>query len=291
MVKINFDEYDQISSMEDKIESIIKRINLKDNYIISYNKEENIRYVLTIISILYKQKCYEEYLEIITKTKRKIEIQSLNKIIEEIYKYIKIDNFVNASKTIGKYGFVVQEILNQYFNKKNTNYITKQHTIESLIKQNKHKELLKYNPLIINQLLKAMQSPLTQEEQIIEDIIEFIVESQQIFFDKIDITNYIKELMKNKYGEKELEKVISFIISDTYQEIKENPLDKYPNIIIPIIENERITKKDIINQFNENDKFSNIILETFVKYNIEIRQGRLEELEKKSSKKYAKKLY
>ena len=291
MVKINFDEYDQISSMEDKIESIIKRINLKDNYIISYNKEENIRYVLTIISILYKQKCYEEYLEIITKTKRKIEIQSLNKIIEEIYKHIKIDNFVNASKTIGKYGFVVQEILNQYFNKKNTNYITKQHTIESLIKQNNHKELLKYNPLIINQLLKAMQSPLTQEEQIIEDIIEFIVESQQIFFDKIDITNYIKELMKNKYGEKELEKVISFIISDTYQEIKENPLDKYSNIIIPIIENERITKKDIINQFNENDKFSNIILETFVKYNIEIRQGRLEELEKKSSKKYAKKLY
>lgn len=291
MKKISFDEYDNVSSMERTIEILTKAGCFRNSYVVYTEREEQIIFILTIISILYKQKCYQEYLEKNTEAQNDVEIEILDNIIEKLYKYVKEDNYIEASKIIKNNGIVIQEFLTQYYIKKDTNYITSKHTIEVVFKEKKQKEILKYNPLIINQLLKAKQNPITEEEQIIEDILEFIVESEQICFTRIEISNNIKKLMEKKYKEKELDNVISFIISIIYQEIKENPISEISNMIIAIVENQKISKEEIIKRFKEDDKFSNMILKTFQEYNFEIEEGKLRSLEQQPSKEYAKRIY
>lgn len=291
MKKISFDEYDNVSSMERTIEILTKSECFRNSYIVYTEREEQIIFIITIISILYKHKCYQEYLEKITEAKNDVEIEILDNMIEELHKCVKEDNYIEASKIIKNNEIVIQEFLTQYYTKKDTNYITNKHTIEVVIKEKKQKEILKYNPLIINQLLKAKQTPLTEEEQIIEDILEFIVESEQICFTRIEISNNIKKLMEKKYKEKELDNVISFIISIIYQEIKENPISEISNMIIAIVENEKISKEEILKRFKEDEKFSNIILKTFQEYNFEIEEGKLRNLEQQPSKEYAKRIY
>jgi len=292
MVKIDFQEYDEISKMETLIDMIINNFKLSEAYITLKTKEQQIHYILTIISILYKQKCYEEYLgEHVNGIIQDENIDTIYEIIDELKEDIEEKNIFSAIKKIKKYGFFIQTFLEPYFIKKKTNYITEKHSIEIVLSQNNQKELLKYNPLAINQILNYMKNPLTEEEKMIHEIIEFFVESQQVYEDETEIYKYIKELMKKNYNEKKQEEIISFIISNTYQEIIENPVDESKNVIKPIIENEKINKEHIIEHFKNNDTFSNMILKTFLKYNLEIQEGRLEELKNKQSKKYAKRIY
>lgn len=291
-MKIDFEKYDETSKMEIVIEGIIKMFGLTHAYIKLSNEKDQLIYALTILSILYKERCYEEYLA--QNINGKIDEESiaiLDEIIEELKTNIQEKDLDEVTCTIKNYGELIKIYLERYFMKKRTNYITKKHSIEIITSQNNQKQLLSYNPFAINQLLEYEQKPLTREEIIIEDIIELLMESELHCKTKEQILKKLKQLMKQKYKKEELDEVISFIISDTYQEVIDNPLDENRNIVIPILENSDIKKEYIIKHFNEDDNFSSMILKTFISYNYNIQEGRLEELEQKPSKEIAEKMY
>lgn len=290
MIKIDFDEYDQITRMERIIYGITKTLDISKTYITLTTYEHQILYSLTIMSILYKEKCYEEYLG--TNINGTLDIGSIdliNEIIDTIYE--NLDNFPKTIAIIKNNGFVIQTFLERYYNRKEKNYISEKYPIEIIKNQSKQKELLKYNPFAINQILQYEQNPLTKEEKYIQEICEFLVESEQIYNNREQILDYIKELMEKNYKKEELDEIILFIISNIYQEMKENLNDEDRNIIIPIIENEKISPNEIVEHFKTNNIFSNMVLKNFIDYNENIKEGRLEELEKKQSYTYAKRIY
>lgn len=290
MIKINFDEYDQIKGMEKIVYGIINMFDISKTHISLTTYEHQILYELTIISILYKEKCYEEYLG--TNVNGTMDIGSidlLNEIIDTLYE--NLNSVEKTIKIIKNNGFVIQTFLERYFNRKQNNYIAEKYPTEIIAKQKKQKDILKYNPFMINQILEYEQNPLTKEEIYIQEICEFLVESEQIYDNQEQILNYIKELMTKNYKKEELDNIISFIIGNIYQEMKENLQDEDRNIIVPIIENERVLPKEIIEHFKRNNGFSNTVLKKFLYYNKNIEKGRLEELEKKQSKIYAKRIY
>lgn len=292
MVKIDYEEYDIISTMEDVIKSIISSIGLQKAYISMRTYEQQVTYILTIISILYKEKCYEEYLGKNVNGKiDDIAVNLIYEVIDTLREQLENDELLKATRYIKENGYIIETFLQRYFEKKSTNYITKKHALEIVKSQNNQHELLEYNPFTINQLLTYENKPLTKEEIMIQEITEFLVESEQTLDEKREIFANTKELMKKNYDEKKLNEVISFIISNSYQELMEHLDDENRNIIIPIIENPNVNPKDIIDHFKEKDSFSNMFIQIFVKYNLTIKEGRLKELEEKPSKKYAKKIY
>lgn len=291
-MELDFETFDEVAKMERVINALIETFGLSNNYIALKTQEQQTIYVLTIISILYKEKCYEEYLgEKINGNPDDIAINIIYEIIDELKQKLEEKEFGQITKYIKNNGSIIQYFLERHFNKKNTNYITERHSMDIIKNQKNQKELLKYNPFCINQILEYEQNPLTEQELIIEEITEFLVESQQQFTKQNDILMNIKQIMLKQYTPEKLDDVISFMISNTYQEIIENPMDDNKNTIVSIVENTKISPKLIIQHFINSNYFSNMILKTFMTYNLNIEKGRLEELETKESKKYAKRIY
>ena len=292
MVKLDFEEYDEISKMELIIESIIRNFRLEQVLISLANDEKQKIMILTILSILCKQKYYQEYLKKhVIQYQQDDVIQVIEEVINKLKESLETNDIKEATYKLKEHGEFIQINLDMYFQKKHANYITEKHSMKLVIDQNKQKELLETNPYTINQLLKYLQKPLTQEETIIEEMIEFQQESFQTYKIETKILKYIKALMKKNYNEEQLNNTIAFILSNVYQEVLEDYNDQNRRLIKNIVENEDLKKTELIEHFKNNDMFSNMILKKFLIYNDKIEEGCLEELQHKESKKYAKRLY
>lgn len=292
MEKLDFEKYDKISKIELIIEDIIRKLKLDKVLIKLATESQQKQFTLTILSILYKQKYYQEYLKKhVIEFEQDNDIKILQEIIDAIKQPLEEDKIIETIYIIKNYGYYIQFYLEMYFQKKRKNYITEKHSTKLIFDQNKQKEILEINPYMINQLLSYLQKPLTKEETMIEEIMEFQMEASQTYQTEEKMLEYIKTLMKNNYNEEQLNETIAFIISIVYQKIIEDYNDQNRNIIKGMIENEKIDKNKIIEHFKNANSFSNKILNRFIMYVNKIEKGYLEELEHKESKKYAKKIY
>ena len=292
MVTIDYERYDRISEMEDVVKSIMSTIGLQKAYITMKTYEQQITYMLTMISILYKEKCYEEYLESnVNGELDDVAVDVIYDTIDSLKECIIKNNNIKAIKIIKERAFIIEPFLQRYFSKKQQNYIAGKHSMEIVINQNNQVELLQYNPFAINQVLKYQQQPLAKEEINIKEITEFLVDSQQIYEKISEMLKNVKKMMINNYKNDHLNEVIAFIISNAYQEVKEHTENENHNTITAIVENSKINVENIIKHFKDSDTFSNMILNTFLEYNLEIEKGRLQELSTKPSKEYAKRIY
>lgn len=291
-MRLDFQKYDEISRMEMIIEAIINH-NRLDKLLISLGTEDNQkRMILTMISMLYKQKCHHEYVKNhIIDDDEISNIKIIYEIIDILNEELKKEKILSATRKVNENGNIIQIFLEKYFEQKNINYITNKHFMKLVIEQGNQKELLSYNPYAINQLLEYIQNPLTKEEIIIADLLEYNSEAENTFNRQEKILTSVKELMKQNYKGEQLDDAIAFILSDVYQEIIENYYDSNRNLIKSIIENKEVEKTEIIEHFKENDAFSIMILNKFFLFNKKLYEGRLKELEQKESKKYAKRIY
>ena len=303
-MKIDVTKLDYITPIEKEIKKIVNEnpqniinIELKDK-----NPQEMTLYILTILSILYKQKHYMIYEAEKTKkidfkltSKLLNYVDLLKEIIEEINKALKENNIPKAlNEIINKRPFIT-DMLEKYFSIKETNYILEKMEIEQSVKT--QKQHIKLNPFIINQYINYDLNQLTDEEKIIADILEFNRISIIILEEKEtkDINDFFKQKMKlikkqilKNYNENEIKEVILFMISNVYQELLENSKDKAYIKIMPIIENEELTKEKLIKLFEKSESFSGNIIGKFIDYNLEIKKGRLEELKEKESYQFIK---
>ncbi len=312
MEKILIDNYDNIAKMEDIIEHLIANFNLTGG--ILKMKRDNELYAITIMSILQKEQYYEEYIgRFITETVDTRKTEKLKEIVSEIKHSLEMNN--EPAITIYKYSEDISKYLENYFNRKNENYILEKYTLEAINKIKKAKEYIKNNPFALNQMLYYEENQLTDEEKIIAELREVYIQaayneknsnrmrnnpfqSIEDYEDledeeekQVKIIASMKNTMKSIYSKEKLNEITRFVISNTYQEISDDLKNPKRNIIIPIIENEKINVEDIVNHFIENERFSRLFLEDFIDYNRNIDQGRLEELKHKKSNQYAKRIY
>lgn len=316
MEELDIRKYDITSTMELRIETITNHYQLNKGLILfPYPKEQNEfvppkyfeinegikipidienqnQFILTIISILYKLKCQQKYLkENIVDLEQEENIATLYDIMNKLSEQINKKDIEKATRLVNEMGTFIQIFLKKYFDKKNSNYISEKNFIKYIIEQKNQHECLNYNPFMINQLLEYIKIPLTEEETTIGEILDYEIEARQAFNRQEKILRYIKKLMRINNEETIYLEKIAFIISNAYQEIYEDYNDPDRGVITRIIENEKIKKEIIINEFQNNDEFSNIILRTFLLHNKEIEEGHLEELKTKKSKQYAKRIY
>ena len=291
IVKTDFKEYDYLTKYEEIIQN---NPNFLEYSVMQKNaktpKEKKL-YLLAILTILYKEQAYKSYYDSLSKkfgfnnSKKEIEYELFERITEELkwanFKNIYIELLQNKNR-ITKY-------INEYFERKKQNYIVSRKTIERI--QKISKKTIKLNPLIINQLINYQQNPLTQEEKIIGDLIDFLRVANMITNkDNIMSLEIIKALMILNYEEKELMDAITFIIYNVYQETKLNIEDPIRELMEHLIENdEEISTEEIVETFLKEDEFSKIILSTFLSYNMNIKEGRLDELKNHPSYEILKK--
>lgn len=305
-MKIDFDKLDLITPLENKIEKLITHHEYEKIKTKELTAKELKLYILTIISILYKLSKFTIYdVETSKKVDQKLAqellniVKVLNIFTDELNKSLKQGNLYKCIMLLVLNSDFIFEALEEYFLIKNTNYITKKMQIEKTLKFQKHH--LELNPFIINQYMKYETKKITNEEQIIGDILEYDrialiilddivenIESDEYYKKRIKLVK--KQIIKN-YNEIELNKVILFIIGDVYQELLENKKDIMYLKIKSIVENEEITTKGLIELFKKSESFSNIMIGKFIDYNIEIKEGRLEELKEKESYQYMKERY
>ena len=306
-MNIDLDKLDYITEQEKKLEKIIYtnreilKIEIKENL-----KQELTLYILAILSILYKEKHYTIYqmekakkMDQTTLIELSNIVNALNKLINELDKTIKENNLLSSIILISLNKEFITEALEMYFATKNTNYILEKMLMEKIEKRKKSH--LNINPFIINQYLKYDLNKITEEEQIIADILEYdrlaqmkldtvLTNIESAEFTKQRIKLVKKQILKN-YDETKLNKVILFIINDTYQEIIEQKEDKIYSKIKSIVENKQLTNENLIRLFKQSESFSNIIIGKFIDYNFEIKEGRLDELKEKESYQYIKNRY
>lgn len=287
-MEIDFKKYDEISRIEKVLGTLLKHINLSEYQLSILNNENQILLILTIITILYKEHTYNEYLieqlddehQHIIKTTTHYNY-FIEDIIEELEYCIDFKELEKANQIINSNGIAIQQILGCYYERKKTNYIFSRIPIELIIKNQQVFELIELNPFAANQCIDYQ--PITQEEKIICNIIQYY----EICGEKDYIS--IKRLIIKNYQNKQLKKVILFILNNVYQELLEDKTETDIGEIKHIIETETIDSDAIVQLFILNDNFSSKYIEYFLLYNIGIKQGRLEELKTKESYQYVKK--
>lgn len=294
-MELDFKTNDIVERKEAQIEKIVYMRNpnktdirgLRDQIV---NKKD-IEMFLTLMSILYKTRSKSTYIKNRIKESRTSEKNSIittEEIMNSLYKNRK--NKTRISEIISENGCLLDEALCKYYACKNTNYIEKKSFIDIIIRQRAEKEILKLNPYMINQFLDYQQKPLSEEEQIIREIIDYYIASQQ-YYGKPRIDHVIGLLGENNERyDKRLERKVLFIMSNTYQETKDRN-DSFYGYLMDILDKMDYKPQKIINYLGNNyDKFKKI-LEKFIDYNMCIEEGRLEELEKQPSAQYAKRIY
>lgn len=294
MRKINFNAYDHLSNVEEIMEQVFKLISLEDTIIASPNFEDETTYLLMIITILYKEMYYNRYYEQVLKNaKMNIKYDFVNErteiIINTLKKYISEKDYLKAQQIIYYNGSLIEEYIERYFERKNKNYIQAKRPFYILNQQNQQNELLHINPFAVNQSIKYYRNPITPEEKIISDMLDYlyIIKEIQRVEDKEEKLNQIKHLFMTNY-KKHLNDAIIFIICDVYQETLEQNNDSFSDHLKNLIENKKITTKKIIQYFKSDEEFANIVLAAFLYHNKKIENGRLEELKTKPSYVYVK---
>jgi len=304
MEKIEINRFDEIERMENVIEKLVVAPKMLRSIVSSLidqqfkfistmaTQEEQITITLALISILYKENCYQKHIQKqlgVIDLERQIELKELEKIIYELKQNLE-ENQQEVYETIHKYGVEIEEYLRGYYCRKNANYIFQKYNLEIIRKQKKEKEFIKINPLSLNQLIYYNENPLTEEEKIIAQVIEYCVEAEQKYDERFEQLEYLKKLLKQNHTEEELDDIILFIIRDTYQEVYQDSKNPQKYDIMYSLENENIKPEYFIKYFKENEKFSNMFLENFIDYNLYIEEGRLEELKTKESYEKIKRL-
>ena len=293
---LDFKGYDVVGIKEEQIQQMIYRPSKANTNIPQLAKhivqKKDMMCVLTLLSIFFKEKSraifVQEKLEL-SKEDEQDTIDIAEELICTFILPIAGNDIDKIQELMKKYMELIDIILFQYYSLKNTNYIFKQMPIEIIKKQTKQKELLSLNPFMINQLMNNEQKPLTEEEKIIYELIEYLIEAEQ-YYDNDKKIDYVKKLLEMNTPQDELEDKIRFIISNTYQEAKEHPSHEDSDDIIRSIEKTLITE-DIVSYFKKNRDISNMFIRNFLEYNLRINEGRLNELENKPSIEFAKRIY
>ena len=144
---------------------------------------------------------------------------------------------------------------------------------------------------MINQLMDYEQNPLTQEEKIIQEVMDYLNEAEWNYLLSDEIIGYvIKSLEKNNKNNNIISNKLLFIISNVYQESKERNDDFYGKLMY-ILENTKFDPETIINYINNDKKILIEIMKKFTEYNREIEEGRNEVLNNKPSAELAQKIY
>ena len=181
--------------------------------------------------------------------------------------------------------------IEEYYYDKNTNYIGEKFYLYNIIKQKNIKETLALNPYMISQFFDYQQKPLTKEELIIQEIMDYNKEAEWRYLDPTRIMKYVISLFEyNNQRPNSKETKLLFIISNVLQESKERK-DKFYGKLMWLLENSKYNPEIIINYLSKNKDMLIEIMKKFTDYNREIKEGRLEQLEKKSSAEIAQKIY
>lgn len=295
--KIDLAYYDRLSGMEERLKKILENnfacysFSTSEIYFPKY--ENQIIYFLTILTILYKEQQIDEYIEETTiDTAYHIdtseEIEEIQFVINKLLYAVQEKNIELSTKIIMEHGILIDELIKQFYMRKEQNYILEKEAMYLIVENKKIKELLSMNPFAINQYLQYKSSPMTQSEKIICDILEYsrISKFNNITNQEVAL-KCIKQLLIKNYEKQELEKAIIFIIGNVYQETEETANVLY-NELRHIIENPKITNKQIQDYFMSNDVFSNKVLNAFIIYASKIKFERLQSLAEKPSYQYIK---
>ena len=186
---------------------------------------------------------------------------------------------------------VLSNLLYDYYYDKNTNYIGEKFYLENITKQKSAREILSLNPYLISQLLDYQQKPLTKEELIIQEIMDYLKYAEWNYYESDKIIKCVINLFdQNNQKIGIMERKILFIVSNVFQESKERN-DNYYGKMMYLLESTKYDPEIIINCISRDKKTLIEIIKKFIEYNRQIEEGRLEELEQKPSSKYAKKIY
>jgi hypothetical protein len=310
---LNFKENDIVGKKEDKLEEVLFEKNPQNAEVLKINKyiDDKDRLMLhTIMSTLFKLRSKKLYM--IGKIPDKVEedeetIWEIEIIIRNLYKalknnrYDKIKDFLNETKKNDFLTFLMEEknenrkvlsnLLYDYYYDKNTNYIGEKFYLENITKQKSAREILSLNPYMISQLLDYQQKPLTKEELIIQEIMDYLKYAEWNYYESDKIIKCVINLFEqNNQKIGIMERKILFIVSNVFQESKERN-DNYYGKMMYLLESTKYDPEIIINCISRDKKTLIEIIKKFIEYNRQIEEGRLEELEQKPSSKYAKKIY
>lgn len=293
-MELNFKEYDVARNKEDEIyEILIKKSNNTNipeiaQHIVS---KKDILMVRTLMSTLFKIRSKALYNE-------KELLKSCNLLAEkalyaegligEFYLNLNRRGLKGIKRVLIENASMINEDLMDYYAERNQNYIADKFFIKTILDQDNTQELLGLNPLEINELLSYQQKPLTAEEEIIREIIDYFMESQE-FYDSPDDIKHVQNLIKeNNNGFKRIIKK-SYMISNVYQHARSQDDKIMLDKIVNPIESDRIKGDEAYDYIMR--KYEKDIIRKFVEYNIDLEEGRLEELKKEPSAVYAKKIY
>lgn len=288
-MKIELNALDNISKMENKIESLISKHDLSKTKISFENYDEQVIYILTILTILYKERLYNISLQEKTKnTELFLDYSTTNNtiygFISVLYACLKEKDIELASELIKQNGEEIKIFLQRYYARKNQNYILKKEPMNLIIEHKKQEELFQINPYIINKYLLYNQNPMTKKEKIFCDIIEYrCIASLNEIKGQGEVLNCIKELMKHNYDDQTLERAILFIVGTVYQEVLEQEISEISFELRRLIENPKIENKQIIDYFKLNNNFSKRVLTLLLMTIINIGEGKIRELENRKS--------
>lgn len=310
---LNFKENDVVRLQEDKLEEVLFERNPQNAEVLKINPyidNKDVFMMHTIMSILFKLRSKKLYMK--GKIPGKIEededaIWETEIIIRDFYKalkekrYDKIKDFLNESQKNNFLAFLIEgkyenrkilsNLLYDYYKDKNVNYIGEKFYLENIIKQKNVREVLSLNPYMISQLLDYQQNPLTKEELIIQEIMDYLKYSEWNYFYPEEIIKHVIDLFEQnnqKTNAKEIKML--FIISNVFQESKERN-DKFYGKIMYLLESAKYDPETIINCLSQDKKTLIEIMKKFTEFNRNIKEGRLEELETKPSAEYAQKIY
>ena len=108
MVKLDFEEYDEISKMELIIESIIRNFRLEQVLISLANDEKQKIMILTILSILCKQKYYQEYLKKhVIQYQQDDVIQVIEEVINKLKESLETNDIKEATYKLKEHGEMI----------------------------------------------------------------------------------------------------------------------------------------------------------------------------------------
>lgn len=297
---VDFIYYDYISKMEELLKIYVnemKKLNGSFSQVnILFTKlEYQMAYFLTIITILYKEQQINNYIEEKTiDTDYFIDYSDINEELEFIISkltYAMNEKDIQLSNSIiSEHGKLIDEIVRNFYKRKEKNYIQEKLDLQLIVDQDKAKELLKINPFAINQIILYNYIRMTKEEKIISDTHEFhrVATLNEIKNQK-EAMKCIKELLLTNYNNKE--ELIIFILGNVYQEAQENKIVEIYNELKYIIENPKITNEQIKDYFIKTDTFSTKIISSFLTFTSKISFTRLKELEELPSYSYIKKRY
>lgn len=284
---IDFRNFDCITPIEDKLEEFYNT----GLYNFDGSNEDKVIYILTLLSILYKEKTYSNYLARQIKSfssglTRDLldEVDALDLVISEISSGLYHKDINKCIVLIYAYRDFIYENLDVYFKRKKENYIFQKIIFDVIKEQSKVKSLVQLNPFVINQVLQYEQCPLSRDERLIADVLEYYYFCLYKYpRNVIKLFKAVKKLMFINIDSHRLYDSVLFMFCDVYQELLEHDMDnKFKNVL----EDKNISTTKLFKMFKDNDSFSSSIISHFVKYNIGIEEGRLDYLKSLPSYQY-----